>query len=490
MSRTLVNDFTAIAQLKELMKADLSSTRIADLSSFESLTQLQELNVSGTPIKELDPVKGLISLQILELDSTGIRNLNALEGLTNLTLLRINYTAVTDLTPLQKLSSLEKVYCDQTGINKAKADVFMLINPRVLVIYDSRDLKAWWETLSADWQRIFIRTAKITSIPSKEELAIIPLLDSINLGGEIQINKFDPLSKLMHLKTIIAYKTSITDLSPLHAHKDIRYLDISETGVNDLTVINHFTSLKFLKADNSKIENIESLKVPTLEMFYADHTTVQDISAIGFLENNPECNLIYKTERLNLWWRNLSEIWKGIFTEQINRSDKNTTENLHRLVEQQTLHFKDVPITDMSALSEFVRLKELHFSGTSMTSISPIDNIKSLKSLHATNSPIKQITSLDQLTQLEDLDISNTPVEDIEVISKLKNLVRLNCAGTQIKKLNGIEKLQSLEFMDCSNTYVDQLPLKTLRCYNTKVSGKAIDKFKSRHPDCNVIYYR
>ncbi len=496
MSRTMVNDFTPIAQLNSLNKADLSETRLADLSPFETLLQLTELNVSGTPVKELDPIKGLKGLQILELDSTGIRNINVLEDLTSLTLLRINYTAIADLTPLQKLVSLEKIYCDQTGINKEKADSFMLVNQKVLVIYDSRDLQAWWETLPDDWHRIFIRTTKISAIPSKEELAKIPLLDSINLSGETRINNLDPLNKLLRLRIIIANKTKINDLSPLHAHKDIQYMDISETEIKDLALINHFTLLKVLIADHSKIEKIDELNIPSLEIFYADHTNVQDISAMEFLTNNSSCTLIFKTDRLNQWWSNLSEPWKDVFTDQIGTKNENTTENLHRLVEKETLHFKDVPITDVSALSEFIRLKELHFSGTAMTSLSPIENIKSLKSLHATNSPIKQIDQLDQLTQLEDLDISNTPIEDLTLISKLRKLVRLNCAGTQIKKLNGIEKLQNLEYLDCSNTNVskldqlDQLPLKSLRCYNTKVSSKEIEKFKSRHPDCNVVYYR
>jgi len=372
----------------------------------------------------------------------------------------------------------------------------MLVNQKVLVIYDSRDLKAWWETLPDDWHRIFIRTTKISAIPSKEELAKIPLLDSINLSGETRINNLDPLNKLLRLRIVIANKTKITDLSPLHEHKNIQYMDISETEIKDLTLIDHFTLLKVLIADHSKIEKIDELNIPSLEIFYADHTNVQDISAMEFLKNNSSCTLIFKTDRLNQWWSNLSEPWKDVFTDQIGTKNENSTENIHRLVEQETLHFKDVPITDLSALSEFIRLRELHFSGTAMTSLSPIENIKSLKSLHATNSPIKQIDQLDQLTQLEDLDISNTPIEDLTLISKLRKLVRLNCAGTQIKKLNGIEKLQNLEYLDCSNTNVskldqlDQLPLKTLRCYNNKVSSKEIEKFKSRHPDCNVVYYR
>jgi hypothetical protein len=36
---------------------------------------------------------------------------------------------------------------------------------------------------------------------------------------------------------------------------------------------------------------------------------------------------------------------------------------------------------------------------------------------------------------------------------------------------------------------VMNLPLKILKCYNTKISGKKAQEFRSRHTDCNVIYY-
>jgi hypothetical protein len=53
-----------------------------------------------------------------------------------------------------------------------------------------------------------------------------------------------------------------------------------------------------------------------------------------------------------------------------------------------------------------------------------------------------------------------------------------------------------LESLDCSNTNVKKLeplfglPLKTLKCYNTRVSSKEVEHFKKRIPDCNVVYYR
>jgi len=258
--------------------------------------------------------------------------------------------------------------------------------------------------------------------------------------------------------------------------------------------VSQFTKLKVLKADRCKIESISPLQNMTgLEKLYVDETGINDINAQEFLQSNPKCLLIYKSVFLNRWWKNLSGNWKDVMRSQV----KDTTrESLHQLVEQETFHFKDSPISDLSGLSEFIRLTELHFSGTSITEIVPPENLRLLKSFHASHGPIRISESLGQLTALEDLDISDTPVEDMKVISNLQKLKSLNCSGTQIKRLDAVEKLENLEFLDCSNTNVnklsslDHLHLKTLKCYNTRVSNRTIENFKASHPDCKVMYYR
>ena len=496
MSETSVIDFTPIGSLTKLVKVGLAATKISNLTPFEKNIQLSELDITGTFVQDLNPLKNLKNLHTLNIDSTSVINISALSSMENLNVLSANYTSISDLLPLQKLLHLEKIYCDQTPINRDAANKFMAANPKVLVIFDSKDLKIWWSSLSSEWQKVLSATAKIGPTPLNEELAKIPLLDSINLGGNGHIDNIEPLRKLQKLETIIAYKTGITDLAPLRGHTEIKYLDISETDVSDISYISQFKSLKVLRADKSKIENIEGYLIPSLEKFYADQTAVHDIIAKEFLEKNPRTLLIYKTIHLERWWNNLTESWKEVFAVPIGSDTGLRRENLHKLVEQEALHFKDVQVGDLSALSEFVRLKELHFSGTSITTIPSLENIRSLKSLHATNSPIQHIESLSLLSELEELDISNTPIEDLKVIGSLQKLRYLNCSGTQIRRLDPVEKLENIEYLDCSNTNVSKLDplqhlhLKTLKCYNTKISKRAIENFKASHPECNVIYYR
>jgi Leucine-rich repeat (LRR) protein len=493
MSGTQVTDFSPIDLLHELQKADLTYTRISNLAPFENLVNLSSLNVSGTGVQDLSPLKNLKQLVTLDIDSTRAYNLEPISNLENLQVLHANYTRIPDLLSLQKLTKLETVYADHTQINFSAVDKFHAVNPKVKIIYDSDNLNSWWISLSPEWKAVFSKTLKTSTVPTKEELSNISHLDSINISGLNRIDNLEPLRKLLALKVITVSKTSIKDLAPLKDHKEIRYLDFSETEVNDLYVIKSFAKLKVLRADKSKIENIEAITLPSLELVFADQTSVHDISAKEFLEKNPKCLLVYKTIHLNRWWNALPEPWKDVFKEQMNDT---TRESFHKLVELEAFHFKDARVNDLNAFSEFVRLKELHFSGTAITTIPRLENLQSLISLHATNSPVQRIEAPGLPPSLQDLDISNTPIEDLKILGTLPDLKKLNCAGTQIKRLDQLEKSPNIESFDCSNTNVskldalDNLPLKILTCYNTKIPNRTIESFKVKHPECNVVYYR
>jgi Leucine-rich repeat (LRR) protein len=493
---TPIEDFSVLNYLPAIHDLNVAGTTITHLFSMDSLFNLQKMNLAKTKIIDLTPIKSLTKLEEINFDSTRITDLGPLANLTNIKVIHANFTGITDLKPLEKLEKLDRVYCDQTQINREKAEAFTKANPGALIVFDSKDLNQWWNGLTPDWKTVLSKTAKITDNPTKEDLAKITHINSLKLSGAA-IADLSPLAKLLQLEVLVADRTSIADLNALNDHRNIWFLDISETNVVDIGVVNLFAKLKEFRADKTKIQNIEPLwGLKDLSKVYVDQSNVHDLIAREFLEKNPKTLIVYKTNHLNRWWGNLSQSWKDVFRSQMGNDSVATRENLHRLVEMETFRFQDAPVTYLAELGEFVRLKDLHFSGTGISSIPPLESILGLKSLHATNSPVQKIESLSKFKQLEDLDLSNTPVDDIEPLRGLKNLRKLNCAGTQIKKLDDLEGLSNLESLDCSNTRVSNLeaishlPLKTLKCYNTKVSSKDIEKFKKANPECNVIFYR
>ncbi len=496
LASTNAINFAPLSNLTALKHLNLEATKIIDITPIETLSSLIFLNVSETGVGNLSPLGGLKNLTTLNLDYTSITDVSILRNLEKLEVLYVNHTAISNLRPLQELKSLEKIYCDNTPIKKTLADAFMASNPQVLVIYDSEDLKGWWETLPTAWKGILSNAAKIELDPTKEDLAKVTNLDSINFAGNIDIRDIVPLMKLQRLKTIVANKTSITDLSPLKEHREIRNLDIGYTRVGDIALLSQFSNLKVLNANNTDILNLDPLSgITGMQTLYADETAIDNKLVQEFLVKRPECLVVYRTWALEQWWNELPDGWKEVFQTQIPIRPNSRKEDLHRLIQLEELHFKDVPVNDLSVLNVFVRLKELDFSGTAITDISPLADVQSLMTLRATNSPVRDLTPLSFLTSLENLDVSNTPVEELKPLQNSRNLKTLNCAGTQISSLSALEYLESLQSLDCSNTRVKKidpvkgLSLKTLKCYNTRVSGKAVAKFKKSNPECSVVHY-
>ncbi len=496
LSGTNVMEFTTLSYLTALKYLNLEKTKISNLSPVDSLLNLSELNASRTIVENVSPLKGLNNLTVLNLDSTQVSYIKPLADLKNLKIVRLNNTLISDLNAFHELSNIERIYCDQTKINRAVAEAFMTSRKGVLVIYDSKDLKGWWDSLSPAWQKVFRDAAGTGVLPTNEELVKITNLDSINVADNNELKDLGPLQRLQKLQVLIASGTGINNLSPLQEHKRIKTLDISNTAVSDISLLPQFSNLTMLKADQSKIQNLEPLLgLRSLKKIYADETGVDDTDAQNFLSKNSDCLIVYKTDTLLTWWNELSEDWKVIFNAQVSIQSKSRREDLHRLIELETLQFKDIAVNDLSTLGVFIRLTNLDFSGTALSDISPIVNLKALKKLSATNSPIRDLGPLAQLSNLEELDISNTPIEELKALSNLQNLRILNCSGTQVSSLSPLDNL-SLESLDCSNTNVKKLeplfglPLKTLKCYNTRVSSKEVEKLKSRIPECNVVYYR
>jgi Leucine-rich repeat (LRR) protein len=497
MKGSTSRDFSILNGLDSLVVLDLERTNLPNLQHVGSLTNLRTLNVSKTSVTDISVLKNLSKLALLNIDSTRVKDISALSNLKGLRVLHMNHTQVNSLSPLKAIGSLERIYCDHTGVTQDEANNFTTSNPNTLVIYDSEDLRGWWTDLPSVWKDVFSRRAKIGYSPGKEDLAKVANLDSINISNYVNIKSLAPLSRLQKLRVLIATKTGVTDIIPLKFTPLLTAIDISHTAVADLSPLVNLQNLKTLSADGTSVTRIDTLnQMKNLERLYVDNTEVNDSAASKFLEINPRCLVVYKTEHLQNWWSSLSPEWQAAFQTMLKIETQPTRNNFHKLIETEKLSFQNVRINDLAPLTEFIRVKELEIVGTDVTDLAALSEMRSLRTLIVRDHAIRGLGAIRNLSQLKTLDISNTAITELDVISELKKLKSLSCAGTPIKKLNPLQSLNQLELLDCSNTDIKNLepifhlPLKTLKCYNSKISKGDIDKFKKFNPDCNVIYYR
>lgn len=497
LSGTPIVDFAPIKNLSKLIELDVASTSLQTMEVLDSLTSLEVLNLSKTGISDISGIENLSKLTQLNLDSVQFTNMDALSSLRNLKVLSINNTPASSLDPVEELPNLERIYCDHTGIKEQSAGSFMASHPNALVIFDSEDLRGWWEDLPSVWRDVLSRMARVSYRPSKEELALVTKLDSVNLSDFVSIKNLTPLSKLHDLKVIVASNTGISDLTPLRNHRALRVIDVSNTSVNDLSELSGKDNLRIIRAENTGVAAIDTLKeLPALVTLYLDGSAVREDEVAEFLTEKSSCLVIYKTARLERWWSDLSEEWREIFRLQMKMDTRLTRERLHQLTQLRKVQFGDVGVDDLSPLNEFVNLQELQFSQTSVRDLSPLAELRSLRVLRIHDNALRELAPLASLRNLNELDISNTPVDDLEVVGRIGSLLRLNCSGTQVRKLNPLQDLGRLEFLDCSNTDVRKLKpvyktsLKTLKCYNTRISKGEINRFRRNQPECDVVYYR
>jgi hypothetical protein len=246
VASTPIADFEPLKNLEGLQVLNLENTRISSLAPIDSLMNLTELNCSKTLVHDLNFLKALQNIAFLKVDSLNVADVNPLSNLKNLQVVHLNHTKVGSLDAFNSLPNLKKIYCDGTQVNQSIADAFVATHPHVLIVFDSEDLKGWWGNLTATWRDVLSRSAHIGVNPTKEELAQVTNLDSVNFSKNVSILTLDPLRKLQKLEVIIANKTVIADLSPIDEHREIRYLDISNTNVPDISSVSNFSKLQVL----------------------------------------------------------------------------------------------------------------------------------------------------------------------------------------------------------------------------------------------------
>ena len=519
-NNTLVDSLDNLKRLNTIRDLRFEDSPVKDLQPITDLINLELLNCSGTRVVSLDPVKYLIKLERLYLQRTAVDELSMLSNLSELRMIYADGSNIENLKGLGGLPVLEKIYCDDTPITQTTANEFMGNNPGVLVIYESEALTKWWESLHDEWQQVFSSLVVLDTVPAKEQLHEITLIEEIDISGNQNISSLDPLIKLAGLKVLYCQgsaitsleplkdlidlqelncsNTGITDLSPLGGLKNLTKLDLSGTGITSLTGLSTVMDMNVLNIENTSIDDLMPLKdIPALEVIYCDNTAVDQASASRLQGTNPECLIVYRTPELKAWWGFLSTAWEDIFREHTTVDENPTKEQLHRVAGLREINFdNNKSALNLEPLSKLARLETLSFSDAQISSLGPVADLYRLKKLNFSNNPIEDLDPLLELSDLSTLNFQNTPVKDMKVLTGLTSLEKLDCSGTQIKKLNPLFTLYSLKELECYNTGIkslkplEDLPgLRLLKCYNTKLNAKKVESFEAMKPKCEMVYY-
>lgn len=494
-----IASFSVLNEFQNLEELDLRESGFNNAENIKSLTNLKRLNLSKNYLVNFSALQGLKAIENLDLSETNIRDLAPLSSLTELEILDITKTSVSDLTPISGLSKLKKVSADQTQITPLVADNFVRNHPSILLIHHVKDLESWWEGLSDAWKAAVKKNNPVitSSQPSIELLTQAVMVSEINLENT-GIESLNPITRFVNLRSInFSGNNLIDDLLPLSELKMLKRIEGKNTSVRNLSSIQEVKSLQHIDLEGSPVNSIKPiLSLPELTYLNVDGAEFFEEEVPEVLIVKPDLTLIYRTLELQTWWFEMDVLWKDHFRAQFSFSDTPSTEQLHRLTSLSSLTVERVSAEDLAPLQVFGNLRQLVVNDAPITSISHVSGLKLLNSLRLSRLPVVDFLPISTLSNLEELDVSNTGIEDLESVANLMELRKLNLSGTNLKNLKGLESLYSLEELDVASTNLRSLKpldglsnLRKLVCFNTRLTSRAVDTFKSSHPNCEVRFY-
>lgn len=496
VSNTNVYDVSCLAKCLELNTINLSGTEVVDLSPVGNLLKLYDLDVSNTPVSDISPLQGLVNLHFLNIEGTRVIDLSALHNLDRLNEINFSNTRISNINALDKMSRLSKIYCDNSLVDKKVADGFMNSNPNVLVIYETKALESWWNSLPSFWKNLLTDQAMTSKNPSKEELHSIINIRSLKVDYYIQ--DAEPIERLTNIEFLDFSDSKIDDLTPLYGLHNLKSLNVKNTTISDLSPLSNLKNLKELNIENTDVQSLQPLHdLPNITKIYADNSKVLQEEVLDLKRKNRQVFVVYQTEDLRLWWGNLDLTWREIFNNHLLCNSNPTPEQLQSIVDiEEIVVNPDNVIYSLEPLRQMAFLKKLVVNNNQIQDLTPLNDKDFLEVLSVSGNPIDNLNPLSNLTLLKSINIENTAVSDLTPIASLTNVKMLNIGGTSVKNLKPISDFMALEDLSIVNTYVKSVvplenlsSLKYLKAYKTKIRSKNIELLKMKHPDLNVIYY-
>ena len=198
---------------------------------------------------------------------------------------------------------------------------------------------------------------------------------------------------------------------------DVEYLDLSSSGIENISGIEYCTNLKYL-----------------------------DISA------NNISNLYYIKDLKNLKYLNISD------------NEVDTTYYLGNLTNLTSLDIKSNNISDLSNLEKLVNLEQLILSGNDLSTvdISNLNKLTNLKIFEARECGLSNIDTI-PTNNLMQLDLSNNKIEDISILETASKLTNLFVSNNYIGDITGIKNCSEMKVLDLSYNILDSVePLENL----------------------------
>ena len=377
---------------------------ILDITGLEFATNLRELHLSQNPITDLRPLSNLTQLMGLHFWHVPVHPINLdlrpLANLINLEMLSLEGNWISDIRPLMGLKKLRRLHLSNNQIE----DVSPLVG------------------LTELWQ-LFLERNPIRDLTPLSGLNLTDLNISNN---PIKVSDIRPLAALKELRTLDLLNSGVSDIRPLSGLTELRTLLLKGNPIRDLTPLSglNLTDLKYDVVGQTKGQtDFAEAWMPDPAL----RTAVR--GEIGLLPDVP----LTKERMRSVGYIDIAG--KGI-------SDITGLEFATNLRE---LDLRDNPITDLRPLANLTTLERLYLSdilpSTPTLDLRPLANLINLEELFLENSKVSDISLLSRLKKLRILDLSHNHISDLRPLADLRELRILRIRGNPIDDLTPLSGL-------------------------------------------------
>lgn len=191
------------------------------------------------------------------------------------------------------------------------------------------------------------------------------------------------------------------------------------------------------------------------------------------------------------WWDNLPFKWKQILLSNINANEykvkkEEILEGVNMVIKYCRDNTMRKKIANLISNRDFAKNSEGWYKKLSKNDKKIFNNY--------IPRPISQ-KELSQIVNIEKINCSgNSLIEDLTPISYLEKIVKLNFSNTSVSNIEPLKNLSLLEEIAFNYTNVEVLTpihqvenIKIIKCYQSKVRKKELEKIKLIYPKCEII---
>ena len=287
-------DFIKLMNLDSL---DLSNRNLSESEPLKKFKRLRYLDVSNNQFTSFNFTEEMVDLEIIKGVDLPVKSTLGLEKNLGLRFLILNGSSLEDMRSLSKLNKLELFEVDRTSVDEVQIVKYLQTNPKTVIIYQSEELKYWWNSLSAEWKNAL----KIDE-PDAYHLHQLIEQEEVFISNQA-ITSLVPLNLFINLKRITLDRIRITSLDELYGHRDLQQFSCTNSPLQTLKGFSQLKQLDFLDISNTAIEDLKELEgLTSLRHLNCAGTGIKNLKNFTSLHNLESLNVsntrIWRLEKL------------------------------------------------------------------------------------------------------------------------------------------------------------------------------------------------